>query len=202
MMIEAIGILFAFPIMLLNFLGGFVGGIGLIIQGEWTKFFIGIAYAFSGGFIVSILMLPSLVLLPLVLWAGERENTVLMILAAIPNLIWTYVVIAVSCVAVFGAMVKGSDGDIFHLLWGYSAAIGPWSFLANKDRQNGETESTTSMLFIQIGTIAMMIHCYIRPDLTDLTDLMKWFLPFLGLGIVVQLAGSVMAIQKRRNRGF
>lgn len=58
---ESIGVFFALPIMLLNFLGGIVGGIGLIVQGDWTKFFLGIAYAFTGGFIVSIMMLPSMI---------------------------------------------------------------------------------------------------------------------------------------------
>ena len=199
---EALGALLAIPIMLLNLLGGIVGGIGLVFQGDWTKFLIGVAYTFVGGFMVSILMLPSLIFLPLVVWASKRGNVIVALLAAIPNLLWTYLVIAASCVTVFGAMVKGGDGDVFHLLWGYSTAIGPWSFLANKDRQSGETASTTSLFFIQIGTIAMMYHAYKWPDQTDLPDLMRWFLPFMGLGIATQLIGSMVAISQSRNRGY
>ena len=199
---EALGALLAIPIMLLNILGGFAGGIGLIFQGEWTKFLIGIAYAFTGGFIVSILMLPGAIFVPLVVWASERGNVFVAILAGIPSLIWTYVVIAASCVTVFAAMVKGSDGNFFHLLWGYSTATGPWSFLAKKDRQSGETASTTSLFFIQIGTIAMMYHAYKWPGQTDLPDLMRWFLPFMGLGIATQLIGSMVAISQSRNRGY
>ncbi len=199
---EAIGLLFALPIMLLNFLGGIVGGIGLIVQGDWTRFFVGLAYAFTGGFIVSILMLPSLIFMPLVIWAGNRDNTTIALLGAIPSLIWTYVVIAATCVTVFAAMVKGSDGDFFHLLWGYSTATGPWSFLANKDRQSGETKSTTTLLFIQFGTMAMMFHAYSEPNQTDPKDLLAWFLPFMVLGIITQLIGSLLAIRQRRALGY
>ena len=86
---EALGALLAIPIMLLNLLGGIVGGIGLVFQGDWTKFLIGVAYTFVGGFMVSILMLPSLIFLPLVVWASKRGNVIVALLAAIPNLLWT-----------------------------------------------------------------------------------------------------------------
>lgn len=140
--------------------------------------------------------------MPLSIWASNREHMVLAILAAIPTILWTYVVITASCVAVFTLMVAGTEGDFFHLLWGYSTATGPWSFLASKDRQSGETTSTTTLVFIQLGTIAMMIQAYGSPDQTNPVDLMAWFLPFMALGLITQFVGSLFAIRQSRTRGY
>ncbi len=54
---EAIMLLAAVPLMILNMLGGLVGGIGLAIQGHWSLLFGGIAWLVIGGFALSIALL-------------------------------------------------------------------------------------------------------------------------------------------------
>lgn len=199
---EAFGLLLGVPLMLLNLLAGLVGGVGLLIQGEWSLFFGGIAYAIAGPFILSIAMLPGMIFAPLAVMADERRRPTLAVFAAIPSLIWTYIVVSVSCVIAFSTVVSNSDGGFFHLLWGYSTATAPWSFMAQKDRQSGNDASTTLMLFVQLGTIALMVRTFLSPMETDVGSLMPWFMPFMGLGVAAQLFLAWAESRNRRYRGF
>jgi len=48
------------PIMILNMVGGIIGGIWLAILGEWGLIGIGILLMFTSHWILAILMMPSL----------------------------------------------------------------------------------------------------------------------------------------------
>ena len=199
---EAFGLLFGVPLMLLNMLAGVIGGLGLLIQGQWSLLFGGIAYSVAGPFLLSIAMFPGMIFAPLAVMANDRGSPALTVFAAIPSLIWTYIVVSVSCVVVFSAVVSNSDGDFFHLLWAYSTATAPWSFMAQKDKQGGNDASTTLMLFVQLGTIALMVRALLSPMETDVRALLPWFVPFMFLGLATQLFVAWVYSRNRRYRGF
>ena len=192
--------LVALPLLVLNFLGGLVSGIGLAFQGEWRLIFVGIGYGVAGPFLLSIAMLPAMIFIPLSVWADKRGNTLVAVAAAIPNLAWTYIVVAVSCIIVFSAITKNAEGDLFHLLWGYSVTTAPWSFMAQKDRQSGNDYSSTLMFFVQMGTASMMVAAFVDPYDTGAARLAAWFLPFMGLGLLAQLFTAWVGIRGNYNR--
>jgi hypothetical protein len=179
--------LFVLPFIILNMLAGLVGGAGMIFQGEWTAFFLGLAWMLVGAFALSLALLPGMIFLPVVAWAAERDSMPLMLLVGIPAMIWTYIVIAVSCVVVFAAIINNSDAGFFQMLWGYAAATGPWSFLARKDAEAGNDQASMPAFFSQLGVIAMMVATFINPNGTDFFSLIYWFAPVLGIGLVLQL---------------
>jgi predicted neutral ceramidase superfamily lipid hydrolase len=156
----------------------------------------------AGPFILSIAMIPAMIFLPLSAWAANRENTAMVVIAAIPNLAWTYLVVAVSCVVVFSWVVSGQEGGFFQILWGYSVATAPWSFMAQKDRQSGNETSTTLMFFVQLGTISMMVATFLDPSDVDPSRLMVWFLPFFVLGLIAQLFIAWVETRGRRTLGY
>lgn len=199
---EAMMILVALPLLLLNLLGGLVGGVGLLLQGEWRLVAGGFAYGLIGPYLLSLAMLPAMAFLPLSVWAANRNNTPLAVLAAVPNLIWTYVVVAVSCIFVFSFVTTGADGGIFHILWGYSTATAPWSFMAQKDKQGGNDSSTILMFFIQMGIASMMAAVMIDSSDTTPARLALWFLPFMGLGLVTQLFIAMVEVRNARYGRF
>lgn len=199
---EAVMLLVAVPLMILNMLGGLVGGIALAIQGEWGLLFAGIAWAFVAPFLLSIAMMPGMIFVPLSQWASERDNTVVALLAGLPSLVWTYVVVTASSILAFRYVVGHSDTGFLHLLWAYSVTTGPWSFLANKDRQAGNDASTTLMFFIQMGTVAMMVVSWMAPFAPDVWTLTAWFLPFMVLGALAQLLGVWVNTRSARYRGY
>lgn len=177
----------ALPFMLLNLLGGIVGGVGLLFQGEWGLFFLGLGWMFFGAFALSLALVPGMIFAPILAWAGERENIPLMVLAGVPAMAWTYIVMAVSCVAVFGVMVKGSDAGIFHMLWGYAAATGPWSYMAREEAKTGNDNAGLTAFFAQLGVISMMVAIFIEPAETDFYRLIFWFAPLLLIGLLLQV---------------
>lgn len=174
------------PLMLLNFFAGILGGIGMLLQGEWGLFLFGLGCTFIGVFILSFLLLPGMIFLPAVSWAAERNNVPLMFLAGVPAIAWTYLVLAVSCVVIFGTMVQGSDASISNMLWGYAAATGPWSYMAREDAKAGNDNASTTAFFAQLGVISMMVATFVNPSGTSFYRLIYWFAPFLVLGLLVQ----------------
>lgn len=140
-----------------------------------------------GAFALSLALLPGMIFLPIAKWAADRESMSLMLVAGIPAMIWTYVVIAVSCVVVFAAIINNSGAGFFQMLWGYAAATGPWSFLARKDAEAGNDQASMPAFFAQLGVIAMMVATFINPVGTDFFTLIYWFAPVLGIGLVLQL---------------
>lgn len=195
---EAIMLLVALPLLVLNLIAGLVGGVALAFQGEWGLLFGGIAYSIGGPFLLSLAMLPGMIFVPLTVWAGDRGNILLAVAAAIPSMIWTYTVVAVSCIFAFSMILTRSEADFFHLLWSYSVATAPWSFMAEKEKQGGNDNSATLMFFVQMGTASMMVAAFVDPYDTSASRLATWFLPFMGLGLLAQL--FIAWVETRNNR--
>jgi len=189
------------PFMLLNLLGGLLGGAGMLIQGEFGLFFLGLGWLLIGAFAISFALLPGMIFAPIVVWAGERGNTPLMVLAAVPAMAWTYIVMAVSCVSIFGAMVQDSDAGIFHMLWGYAAATGPWSYMAREEAKTGNDNAAMTSFFAQLGVISMMIATFIEPAETAFYRLIYWFAPLLIIGLLLQLCIAWVDTRNAR-RGY
>lgn len=197
----ALVMLAAVPLMILNMLGGLVGGGGLIFKGEWSLVLGGFAWGIIGAFVIPFTLLPAMLFVPLVGWAAKNGSIAAAIISGIPAMLWTYFVVTVSCVLVFHTVVARPDAGFFHLLWGYSTSIAPWSFLSNKDKQAGNDASAIIVFFAQLGTVAMMFASWSDPESMEVADLLPWFLPFMGLGFAAQLIAVTVDGQAARRRG-
>lgn len=199
---EAIMLLAAVPLLILNMLGGLVGGIGIAVQGEWALLIGGLAWSFVGAFALSIALLPGMIFAPLAAWATNHGNNAAAVVVAIPSLFWTYVVVTVSSVVVFHSVVARPEAGFFHLLWAYSVTTAPWSYLANKDKQAGNDASTMLMFFVQLGVVSMMIASWSDPSSIEVGDLLPWFLPFMILGLIAQLFVAWIDGRNARYRAY
>lgn len=79
---------------------------------------------------------------------------------------------------------------------------GPWSFLANKDKQSGNDASTMLMFFVQLGVVSMMFASWSDPKSMTAADLIPWFVPFMALGFVAQVFVAVGEARQARYRGY
>lgn len=197
---EIFATLIMIPVMLLNLLAGIVGGIGLLVQGDWRTVLFGLVYAFLAPCILSIALLPGLLTAPIVIWAERKDRIGLAIIAATPSLLWTWLIMSGSIIVLYGGIVQQSDGDFFHVLWGYSTAIGPWLFLAKKDHQTGNDSAFIGVTFCQFGLISMICATWIDRANLEIFRLASWFLPFAILGIAAQLA--IVLIETRNERKY
>lgn len=195
-------VLAAIPLMILNMLGGIVGFVALAVQGEWGAICGGLAWCLIGAFVLSIAMLPAMIFAPLSVWAANRGYTSAAVIAALPSIAWTYIVLAVSSLTVFHAVISRPDAGFFHLLWAYCVTTAPWSYLANKDKQAGNETSSMLMFFVQLGTVSMMVGSWTDPSDMPISDLAIWFLPFMAIGILVQLLSIWLDLRNTRSHAL
>jgi hypothetical protein len=189
------------PLMILNMLGGIIGGIWLAFLGEWSTLIFGIAYMVVGALAISVLLLPAMALAIPVAALGER-SIIAALLLGIPSLIWTFAVMAVSCAWVFGGITATPEGTLIpYFLWGYATAIAPWSYMASKERDN--SYSAASVFFAQVGIIAMMVAVWVNPYDTTIWRLLYWMAPVMIVGMVLQLVMvAAIAFEERRWHGL
>lgn len=189
------------PILILNLLGGIVGGIWLATMGRWDLVGAGIGYAIVGPFAASIALLPSFLLAGPAAWALERKNFVVGGFFGLLNLLWTFAVMLFSAVFVFYyAMNKMAYGDPIwpYLLLAYATATSPWAFLAQKDLQAGNDNAGVPVFFLQVGCIAMGLQLAFVGD-ASVAALNIWCgVPML-IGLLVQVF-FVVALSRPRNR--
>lgn len=158
---KALGALLAalmVPLMLLNLLGGIVAGIWLAILGQWGAIFLGLAIAFAGAFLVSLLLLPGIGLAGLGLVAFERGNKLIGGFLLILSSPWTPLVILVwevSIFIVFGRRITSSNLAIPMWLWSYGAATGVWSFLASKEPEGDRDMASFGAFAAQIAYLVL-----------------------------------------------
>ena len=189
------------PILLLNFLAGLVGGGGLIVQGEWLLVVAGIGYGLAAPHLLALAMMPTMVFAPILLRAEERGQIALAVLAGLPAIIWTYLLLGLSCVFVFSKVVAVGDASFWSVLFGYSTAIAPWSYMANQERKmGGDGQAGVLVMFAQFGLIAMMIATWVDPSDLAVSRLGFWFVPFLALGLVAQ--SFIVWVEYRNRRRY
>lgn len=131
-------LLFVSPVVWwFNLLDGIVAIIWLAIKGgHWWDIILAFGVAWAGSWILSLLLLPTLVLLPFEKWAERRRGRTY-VLGFISNS-YTMSVLGLWCVVIMAYFYdRGSpDSNIPMLMLGYSSATGAFQFLASKERDN------------------------------------------------------------------
>lgn len=148
------------PLILLNTFGVLVIAVWLAFVGEWSILLQTVFYMMVASFLISLLLLPSMALMPLIVRFSETKNTVGVATTGFLNLLYTYLVIAISGYFVFGfvAAELGVRHPILAVLWAYCVACAPWSYMASKEQQGGESSATTSTLFFaELGFLVVAL---------------------------------------------
>lgn len=140
--------------------GGVVSAIWLALIGQWWALGVGLASLFVSHFLVSILLMPSLLSAAPAAALSERgKHGAASVLAGVSSL-FTAALIAVRGIAVLYLLAsRATAGSVILLLiWSYGVARGPWSFLASKDQQAGGTEcSAMATYFLQVGYVMAIV---------------------------------------------
>jgi hypothetical protein len=190
------------PVMLLNFGGGIVGGIWLMVIGNWSLFGLGILSMFVSSFGLGLALAPGLLFTgPAALLMERGRNVIGMACAMLGNL-YTFAVMTVWCVGCFYVVFRlyYRGGSIWpYLLWTYGMATGPWTYMAAREGQHS-IASNLSAFGACIGAIAMMgtMLFEAHPTLPDIA--IAFCLPLL-LVVVLQFGLAITAMRQEA-RGF
>ena len=198
---QAIVLLLVLPLIILNMLGAIVGGLWLLFRGEWALVGFGILYMIAGPFLLSLALLPGMALAAPAAITADRHPIVAFVIA-LPAVIWTFAVIAFSCIWSFQASAyRLGEAPLPHMLWGYAVALAPWMYMAERERRSGGSDGTAvPVFFAQLGTISMAIATIVNPSDTSLARLLAWFLPFTLIGIVLQVVMAAIQVAAYRQR--
>jgi hypothetical protein len=188
------------PVMLLNFGGGIVGGIWLLILGNWALLGSGLLSMLISSLALSLALAPGLLFSgPGVLALGRRQYVIGSIALLLENL-WTFVVMIVWCVGSF-YVVLGSyytGGSIWpYLLWAYGMATGPWTYMAAREGQDS-IGSHLSAFGACIGAIVIMgvLLFDTRPTLIDIA--VGCCIPLLVVLVIQLLLAFMMMREEKR----
>lgn len=160
--------IFGLMFFALNMLGPIVAGIWLGFLGEWSLIGVGVGYMMIGAVGISILMMPGLLLVAGAAAAGGERNLVLMTIAAIPVMLWTYAVAVGTCSFMLSyatSFIDWTENPIPYLIWGTTVAIAPWAFMAQKDAQadNNAWAAMMTAFFLNIACLVAAVWYYLEP---------------------------------------
>jgi hypothetical protein len=185
--------LLSFPIMLLNLLGGVVSGLWLAILGQWGAIGVGLLAMLAGGFGISIALLPSMLFAAPAAYFERRGIKPGAYFFGLLSVLYIYALMAWWCITILVYFANRADASSYipMVLWSYGVAMGPWSWLAQKDQ--GNWASGISMFFAQVGYIVMMIMVLLLN--VTVGDVMAVFAVIMLIGLIVQFK-MVLTIQR------
>ena len=136
-----------------NLLGGLIGGIWLLIQGQWTLVFLTAVVAFMGGkFLISLLLLPTLGLGFLSGAAAHRNLYLATGLCSTLANVYTVFIMALWGLVFMHLYLSNAHPNtvVPTLLLSYGPATSPWAYMAATEGEDLSV-STISTFFLQVA---------------------------------------------------
>jgi hypothetical protein len=149
------------PLLVLNLAGGIVAGVWLMFLGEWWPLVVGVAVIVGGAWACALLLSPSLLIGMFAALLFERGG--IYRLVAYPLVLavslWTYVVMCVWTLLWFFYFSHSAlSGSIIPMmLWAYTVATAPWSYMAQREAQGGEHTSSMAVFFLELGSVVGLV---------------------------------------------
>lgn len=146
------------PILLLDFLGGIIGFIWLATMGEWGIIIGGVIYMIIGAFVVSLLLIPSLILVAPITYFAKKENIAGTAFFGLLSVSYVAIIIYYTCAWIFQAYtgsVPAGNSILPYLLWSYAIATAPWAYMASKEGEES-TGTFMALFFSKLGLASVV----------------------------------------------
>lgn len=197
-MIKALTV-FSIPLGLINMFGGLVSGIWLAILGEWGLIGIGILALFVSSMGIGLAMMPGMIFALPAMALLEKGKKISGYFFGFLSTLYTTAVLVVWCIAVLLYFVKHADhGSIIPILiWSYGIAIGPISWLAQKDRQGGNEHAMVSTFFIQVAYLITILGIlFLQVTVLNVTVLIG---VIMSVALILQFSLAFLSEQSSRD---
>lgn len=183
------------PILILNVLGGIIGGIWLMISGEWTLFLSGLGYMAFGAMLLGLLLMPGLLFgAPAAVFAEKRKYVLFGIFGSL-SLVYTYGLIVITTYFVADWILSFSSAPLWAaLLWLYATVLAPWQYMASKEQDNSSTTMTTFFLALGVFVLILLIGVF---GLT-LAQAFPVLVAILSVSALLQLISTVLTANAGR----
>jgi len=180
------------PLIVLNLLGGIISFIWLAILGEWSTILYGSLYIIFGSWLVGIFLIPGMIFMIPIVFFEKKKNTAGLAISGFMNLFYVFAVIAGSSYLIYLNITDNLTN--VHLLplliWSYSVAISPWTYMASKEERSstGFDGTLVTLYFTEIGLViaSVLIACGL--------DLSKSFTIFSVIMVIPLLMATYMVV--------
>ncbi|GAB3739951.1 hypothetical protein GCM10028794_24110 [Silanimonas algicola] len=141
------------PLIAMNFIGGLVGVVWLLVLGQWSALGTALVLLIGGAFFCGLALLPGLLASgpALMMYDKGGASRIASYPLMLAGLLWTHSVMIVWAFGAFAYFRKLSDSGslVPMMLIAYLVATAPWSYMAQKDVQSGNESSLASIFFLQ-----------------------------------------------------
>lgn len=183
--------------MALNFFGGIIGGIWLMILGEWGAIGTALGAAIFGAFFCGFLLMPGLLFTAPGLALYERRGVLRLISYPLLLLgfLWTFIVMSIWALGMFNSFLAKSDATslVPMMMVAFGAATGPWSYMAQQEARSGNEYSSLTAIFLSLAS-AVTLFLLAFADMNTF-DVFGIFLSIMGIVFFIQL---YLAIKNHR----
>lgn len=201
---QALITLLVLPLMLLNFLGGIVGFVWLMILGDWRSFFVALVATIFGAIVCSFALMPGMLATAPAIMMHEKGGAAR--ISSYPlllvGLLWTFAVMCGWALWWFAYFMQKADSSsaIPMLLVAFTVATAPWAYMAQKEAQSGNSQSSFTTFFLQLAcAVAFVMLAFAGAQ--PYTALVV-FLSVMGLALILSLGmGFAMISADRGNYG-
>ena len=144
-------------IIILNFSSGIVGGIWLLVLKDWPIIVLGLLYGFFMPWVFSLAYLPTMGLSAVMFNRFEKKKYSQASMLGFIISLYDNILILAWVLFVFFYVALGVKGSAYipYMLWGYSVAISPLSYMASKEEKSIGT--FLGVLIAQIGYFLLVI---------------------------------------------
>ncbi len=178
--------------MILNFAGGIVSAIWLIILGDWGLVLIGVVGSLIASFLIGFVLMIGLIFAIPAMKFGEKGYRIPALIFGFLSQVVTVAIISFWCLYVFSLFLQNATVDnwIPFAILSYAIATTPFNFLASKEQDNEFTQLT--LFFIQVAYILLLI-CFLLFNLTTVTSVYVFLavmIVCLIVLVVIMISGS------------
>ncbi|NPU82979.1 MAG: hypothetical protein HPY65_00715 [Syntrophaceae bacterium] len=175
------------PIIILNMVGGFIGGIWLAFLGEWKLIGIGLLLLFTSHWIISILLMPTIPI-GLLSFHFLKKKNILGHFFGFLSILYTNFLIIGSCYVAFLICTSFYTEAtinyklIPYMLWSWGMALGPWQYLSSKETHN--EISTITLFSASVFYFFILVTILIIPAIAFIPILLFCLIHFIVIPIV------------------
>jgi hypothetical protein len=173
-MLDGIITLISLPVGLLNFGGGIVGGIWLLILGKWFLVTSGLFIGIFGHYILWLLLSPGYLFQALSMKLIEKKSITIAYISIVIGYIFNYIAMLFWCLCALIFILNNHNSGLIwpYLLFAYSVATSPWTYIVSSEtsRSGNAPGTIIPVFFLCIGVMAMIgVIIFGNPTVFNLT---------------------------------
>ena len=183
----------AVPVMILNWIGGIVGGLWLAILGEWRVVGLGIGFSIIGPWILGLVMVCAMIFVPLLTFFDNKDMRIGSQIVTLISFSFNALVFTIWCLRILTGFVDtvNSAPHLPTLLWAYAVSTTPISYMASQEAQSDPlSPAGVTSFFVKIAFVFVVISIFFRATIGQFS-ILCFFLVLVGQFMGVRWSSDV-----------